>query len=198
MYRISQARILECVAICYSRGSFWPRDRTWVSCISWTDGQILSHCATCEVHSVAMMCLSLFLINYCYSERDYLSTCLSASISAFPCLDDFFLRTTGLPDSHQFLKYLDSLFLTCLLLCWWTRALPGLCPQPALVFWPTYFGIVLINSKALSPSGSYFFWRRLFKIFRRRSWHLRRTQSHFPRPPVSSLAVAAVYSTYIL
>ena len=29
---ISQARILEWVAISFSRGSSWPRDRTWVSC----------------------------------------------------------------------------------------------------------------------------------------------------------------------
>ena len=30
---ISQAQILEWVAICFSRGSSWPRDWTWVSCI---------------------------------------------------------------------------------------------------------------------------------------------------------------------
>ena len=32
---ILQARILEWVAISFSRGSFWPRDWTWVSCITW-------------------------------------------------------------------------------------------------------------------------------------------------------------------
>ena len=31
---ILQARILEWVVIPFSRGSSWPRDRTWVSCIS--------------------------------------------------------------------------------------------------------------------------------------------------------------------
>ena len=31
---ILQARILECVAIPFSRGSSWPRDRTWVSYIA--------------------------------------------------------------------------------------------------------------------------------------------------------------------
>ena len=31
---ISQARILEWVAISFSRGSSWPRDRTWVSCVA--------------------------------------------------------------------------------------------------------------------------------------------------------------------
>ena len=30
---IFQARVLEWVAIAFSRGSSWPRDRTWVSCI---------------------------------------------------------------------------------------------------------------------------------------------------------------------
>ena len=40
---ISQARILECVAISYSRGSSQPRDWTHVSCISCTGKQILHH-----------------------------------------------------------------------------------------------------------------------------------------------------------
>ena len=31
---ISQARILEWIAISFSRGSSWPRDWTWVSCIA--------------------------------------------------------------------------------------------------------------------------------------------------------------------
>ena len=34
VHGISQARILEWVAICFSRGSSPPRDRTWVSCIT--------------------------------------------------------------------------------------------------------------------------------------------------------------------
>ena len=33
VHGIFQARILEWVAISYSRGSSWPRDRTWVSCL---------------------------------------------------------------------------------------------------------------------------------------------------------------------
>ena len=33
LYGIPQARILEWVAITFSRGSFQPRDWTWVSCI---------------------------------------------------------------------------------------------------------------------------------------------------------------------
>ena len=33
VYGIFQARVLEWIAISFSRGSSWPRDRTWVSCI---------------------------------------------------------------------------------------------------------------------------------------------------------------------
>ena len=32
VHGILQARILELVAIPFSRGSSWPRDQTWVSC----------------------------------------------------------------------------------------------------------------------------------------------------------------------
>ena len=32
VYGILQARILECIAICFSRGSSQPGDRTWVYC----------------------------------------------------------------------------------------------------------------------------------------------------------------------
>ena len=34
VHGIFQARVLEWVAISFSRGSYWPRDRTWVSCIA--------------------------------------------------------------------------------------------------------------------------------------------------------------------
>ena len=34
VHGISQARIVKWVAIPFSRGSSWPRDRTWVSCIT--------------------------------------------------------------------------------------------------------------------------------------------------------------------
>ena len=43
VHGILQARILECVAISFSRGSFQPRDRTLVSCISYIGSQILYH-----------------------------------------------------------------------------------------------------------------------------------------------------------
>ena len=46
VYGIFQARILEWVAISFSKGSFWPRDRihiSWVSCTGWQIPLPLSH-----------------------------------------------------------------------------------------------------------------------------------------------------------
>ena len=42
---ISQARILEWVAISYSRGSSGPRNQTYISRVSCFARQILYHCA---------------------------------------------------------------------------------------------------------------------------------------------------------
>ena len=52
VHGISQARILEQVAISSSRGSSWPRDRTCLSCISCIGRQILYHCAISLTHLV--------------------------------------------------------------------------------------------------------------------------------------------------
>ena len=51
VHGILQTRILEWVAISYSRGSFPPRDRTHVCCLSCTGRQVLSKCATQEAPS---------------------------------------------------------------------------------------------------------------------------------------------------
>ena len=47
LHGVSQARILEWVAISFSRGSSWPRDQTWISGIA---GENLYHWATREAH----------------------------------------------------------------------------------------------------------------------------------------------------
>ena len=48
VHEISQTRILGWVAISFSRGSFQPRDRTCISCISCIGRQILYHWTTWE------------------------------------------------------------------------------------------------------------------------------------------------------
>ena len=52
VHGISQAGILEWVAISCSRGSSQPRDQTCISRISCIGRQILYHCATWEAHGV--------------------------------------------------------------------------------------------------------------------------------------------------
>ena len=48
VHGIFQVRILEWVAISYSKQSSWPRDQTCVSCVSCMARRIIHHCATWE------------------------------------------------------------------------------------------------------------------------------------------------------
>ena len=58
--RVSQARILDWVAISFSRGSSQPRDQTPVSYISCTGRQILYHCTTNSAAAKSLQsCLTL-------------------------------------------------------------------------------------------------------------------------------------------
>ena len=56
VHGISQARILEWVAISYSRGSSWPRDWTWVSCVSCIGRQVLYHWCHLGSHKNCSIC----------------------------------------------------------------------------------------------------------------------------------------------
>ena len=46
VHGISQARILDWVAVSSSKGYSWPMDQTHVSCVSCVGREILCHCAT--------------------------------------------------------------------------------------------------------------------------------------------------------
>ena len=48
VHGVFQARVLEWVAISYSRGSSWSKDQTRVSCVSCIGRKILYLCTTCE------------------------------------------------------------------------------------------------------------------------------------------------------
>ena len=69
-YAVFQARILEWVAISFSRRSSWPKDQTHISCIG---RQIVYHWVTWEAlfgdsHpvSVRLICISLIITNVEY------------------------------------------------------------------------------------------------------------------------------------
>ena len=72
VYGILQARILEWVAIPFSRGSSWPRDRTWVS---WIAGGFFTIWAIKEAYHFPMDCfqvINIFILTlpryvYCYN-----------------------------------------------------------------------------------------------------------------------------------
>ena len=70
VHGISQARILEWVAISSSRGSSPPRDRTWIFCVSWIGGQILSHWATHEAQDGVTDLIFEFIWLHSHSSLD--------------------------------------------------------------------------------------------------------------------------------
>ena len=72
VHGVSQARVLEWVAISSYRGSSWPRDQTHVSCVSCIGGWLLYHWATwetqCESHINNVYDLMTIVVrcsNYC-------------------------------------------------------------------------------------------------------------------------------------
>ena len=60
VHGISQARMLEWVAIFFSKGSFWPRNWTFISCIGM---RIFHHWATGEAPCIALSCLLKTIIS---------------------------------------------------------------------------------------------------------------------------------------
>ena len=110
VHGISQARILEWVTILFSRGSSWPRDQIWVSCIR--GGYFFNIWATWEapqifkVHITGVISMSLH-------------SCV------FPYIQECW--------SHQ--PEMLSLISSHLLMFW----LPGLCSKDSYISWfPLY------------------------------------------------------------
>ena len=62
---IFQARILEQVAIFFSRAAFWPRDKTRISSISYIGRWILCHSATWEAPQVSWKLPNLTIWGLC-------------------------------------------------------------------------------------------------------------------------------------
>ena len=62
---LSKARILEWVAIPFSRGSSWPRGQTWVSCIA---GRFFTIWATREA-PCGRICVWVIPNHSCFSEH---------------------------------------------------------------------------------------------------------------------------------
>ena len=83
VHGISQARILEWVAIPFCRWSFWPRDRTWVSCIA---GRFFLVWATREAFVTIYVCVLLLLLLSCFSCAQLCATLWTAAYQASPSM----------------------------------------------------------------------------------------------------------------
>ena len=83
VHGIFQARILECVAVSFSRVSSWPRDRT---CVSSIDRQILYNLDTWEAHLVTKytqlyMYMCICILVYVCSMKTYTILCLGKHVA---------------------------------------------------------------------------------------------------------------------
>ena len=122
--RILQARILEWVAISFSRGSSQLRDQTWVSCIV---DRCFTIWATREVH--IYMCVCVCVCVYTHTLTHTLS--LSLSLWAYILSPTLPICPT-LP--FPFCVYMSLLHICILFLClilkipsvWFTKSMAGL------------------------------------------------------------------------
>ena len=98
VHGIFQARILEWVAISFSRRSSRPRDQTQISCVPFMGRWIPSHYTTWETLSPHIRNYRQFTENICYIPKElaffslpsFLSTCLVSSSSFFFFFLSFF------------------------------------------------------------------------------------------------------------
>ena len=80
VHQILQVRIPEWVAMPFSRGSFWPRDQTHVSCASWIARQILYHQHHMESPSETQMYLMAEHQNTCIEKQQNWRKIVSSTI----------------------------------------------------------------------------------------------------------------------
>ena len=90
---ILQARTLEWVAISSSWGSFWPRDRTWVSCIAarfcWVTGDAISKSVSISIciYIYTNMCthlLQIFHINiHMLNIHKFMCVCVCVCVCVY-------------------------------------------------------------------------------------------------------------------
>ena len=116
---ILQARILEWVAISSSRGSSWPRDWTWVSCIA--DG-FFTIWTTREAPLLTMLASWAEEMWKCNSALKIIEKWLNISIMVnFACLS--FFVTVWVPWSRFYFVRAASTHLVCCIRVWTDHAL---------------------------------------------------------------------------
>ena len=106
---LSQARILECVTISYSRGSSWPRHGTRVSCI--TGGFFTNRAIFCVnnlLYVITLKCfkwyVKLYLISeakFCFKNSLTMLIAISSGEGSFSTLN-LIKKTKNYNDSRMF------------------------------------------------------------------------------------------------
>ena len=114
VHGISQAKILEWVAICFSKGSSWPRDQT---CISYTGKWIIYHWATRKapnIYHTIIYLLYYIIYNICKGLNKQWNCCYCsvAQLSLTLC-DPMDCSTPGLP-VHPHLPEFSQVHLHCI------------------------------------------------------------------------------------
>ena len=132
-------KILEWVAISFSRGSFYPRDRTWVSCIV---GRRFTIWATREVHTAHLpmlrfltQCVGL-VTHQPAPVHGWIATGLreSSKVRLFIFSDSIHLRWgKNVYTPHQISFYSFFLLLQCHVACGILVPWPGIGPMPPAV-----------------------------------------------------------------
>ena len=108
VHGILQARILEWVAMPSFRGSYWPRDWTYISCVSCIGRQVLYHCATWKPQLILAFLQSNKLSLFSSSVSSH-----SMWISGIP--KDLFQRPHSVSMTYCFSKSLPGMWVVLLL-----------------------------------------------------------------------------------
>ena len=100
LHGILQARILQWVPICFSRGSSLPRDQTWVSCLG---RQILYHWGTLEAPFgvwTSSTVLSTYHFSFCFQTHRVLCNLPSAVVSPMLKQESLVLNSCQVSHKH--------------------------------------------------------------------------------------------------
>ena len=128
VHGISQARILELIAISSSRGSSWPRDQTPISSVSYIGGWILYHWATWEV-------LTLYFLIFFFHSTSAISSHDHAVHSHGHTFNLVMIYRSLLQADHS------GLIADCL---WYSHANNALVPLGLWIHEPHHFYLVII------------------------------------------------------
>ena len=103
IHEIFQTRILEWISIPFSRGSFWPRDWTWVCC---TEGR--------------------FFTVWAIRKVQYLPSTIKICVQdSYHCLIKWNIKIYGMTEMEAFCKFLINDCHYCCLSLSWKMFYPG-------------------------------------------------------------------------